>query len=111
MHGLSLAATTFLGVIWATAFAASMARSLYDPRTRSFGRVLSSAATSGFVAISAVGSVCGDINSADFNSVHYIAVAAGLGASGKEQNKYAKAMVLGGLKGIGIAISDTTKNE
>lgn len=111
MHGISITATTFLGVIWAVAFVASMFRSLSDSRTRSFGRVLSFAAASGFVAISAVGSVCGDINSADFNSVPYIAVAAGLGASGKEQHKYAKAVVLGGLKGLGIAINDTKSDE
>lgn len=111
MHGISITATTFLGVVWAMAFVSSMARSLSDPHTRSFGRVLALAATSGFVAIGAVGSISRNIDDPTFNWLPYIGFAAGLGASGKEQHKYAKAVVLGGLKGLGIAINDTKSDE
>lgn len=87
MHGFSIEAISFLAVIWAFAFASSMARSCTDPSFSSFGRILAFACTSGFVAIGAIGPVCGNPGAVEFNWLLYVGVASLIGGSGKEQDK------------------------
>lgn len=111
MHGISIEAITFLGVVWAVAFASSIARTCTDTNLGSLRSIFAFGCTSGFVAIGIIGAVCGDPSAVGFNAIGYVAAAALIGGSGKEQDKYAKAAMRGFLRGFKMTIDETQQDE
>ena len=111
MHGFSIDAITFYSVIFSVAFLATVTRAVRDRDWSSCGNLVGIGGTAGFLSVGVVCVLGPSLDDLEWNRWYWVGASALLGLLGKEQDKIARIIVGGMLKGFRGAIEDAEKGN
>lgn len=111
MYGFAIEAITFYSVLFAVAFSATVAREVRDGDWSSCWHLMGFGSTAGFLSVGVVGILGPNVSDGAFSPWYWVGIAALLGLVGKEQDKIARIMIGGLLKGFRKAIDDADESK